>query len=56
MTLKYVPDYPTVTIVETHAGRVMTLEQLKAQGLLAPPELSMNEVCSGFRRLSQMCE
>lgn len=35
---KYVPDYPTVAIVETHPGRVMTPEQLAALGLLAPPE------------------
>jgi len=35
---KYVPDYPTVTIVETHPGRIMTPEQLEARGLLAPSE------------------
>ena len=35
---KYAPEYPTVTIVETHPGRVMTPEQLEALGLLAPSE------------------
>src|SRR5262249_2327357 len=35
---KYSPDFPTVTIVETHPGRVMTPEQLETLGLLAPPE------------------
>jgi hypothetical protein len=35
---KYVPDYPTVTITETHPGRVVTPEQLQALGLLAPAE------------------
>ena len=33
--LKYAPNYPTVTIVETHPGRVMTPEQLEAMGLLS---------------------
>ena len=37
--LKYAPNYPTVSVVETHPGRVMTPEQLGAQGLLsAKPE------------------
>jgi hypothetical protein len=35
---KYAPEFPTVRIVETHLGRVMTPEQLEALGLLAPPE------------------
>jgi hypothetical protein len=35
---KYAPAFPTVSIVETHSGRVMTPEQLEALGLLAPPE------------------
>lgn len=35
---KYVPDYPTVTIIETHPGRVVTPEQLEARGLLVPPQ------------------
>lgn len=35
---KYAPNFPTVAIVETHPGRVMTPEQLEGQGLLAPPE------------------
>ena len=29
---KYAPAFPTVTIVETHPGRVMTPEQLEATG------------------------
>jgi hypothetical protein len=36
---KYAPEFPTVNIVETHPGRVMTPEQLDALGLLAPAEL-----------------
>jgi len=35
---KYTPEFPTVSIVETHPGRVMTPQQLEALGLLAPPE------------------
>jgi len=35
---KYAPEFPTVTIVETHPGHVVTPEQLEAMGLLAPPE------------------
>jgi hypothetical protein len=35
---KYAPEFPTVRIVESHSGRVMTPEQLEALGLLAPPE------------------
>ncbi len=35
---KYAPDFPTVTIVETHPGRVMTPGQLEAMSLLAPAE------------------
>jgi RepB DNA-primase from phage plasmid len=36
--VKYAPRFPTVTIEETHPGRVMTLEQLQSMGLLAEPE------------------
>ena len=36
--VKYGPDFPTVTIVEAHPGRVMTPEQLEALGLVAEPE------------------
>jgi len=36
---KYAPEFPTVTIVETHPGRVVTPEQLEGLGLLAPPEV-----------------
>jgi hypothetical protein len=35
---KYAPEFPTVTIVETHPGRVMTPEQLEVLGLFAPTE------------------
>ena len=35
---KYAPEFPKVTIVETHPGRVMTPAQLEELGLLAPPE------------------
>jgi hypothetical protein len=35
---KYAPHFPTVTILETHPGRVMTPEQLEALGLVALPE------------------
>lgn len=36
--LKFSPDYPVVTILETHPGRVMTPQQLDALGLVAPSE------------------
>jgi len=36
--VKYAPAFPTVSIVETHPGRVMTPAQLEALGLLASPE------------------
>ena len=32
------PDFPTVTILETHPGRVMTTQQLDDLGLVAAPE------------------
>ena len=35
---KYAPEFPTVSIVETHPGRVMTADQLQSLGLLATPE------------------
>jgi hypothetical protein len=35
---QYAPNFPTVTILEAHSGRVMTQEQLEALGLVAPPE------------------
>lgn len=34
--LKYQPDFPTITILETHPGRVMTIAQLEAMGLVTP--------------------
>jgi RepB DNA-primase from phage plasmid len=36
--VKYGPDFPTVTILEAHPGRVMTPEQLEALGLVVAPE------------------
>jgi hypothetical protein len=35
---KYAPEFPTVSIVETHPGRLMTPDQLESLGLLVPPE------------------
>jgi|ERR1700677_1291861 hypothetical protein len=35
---KYNPDFPTVTILETHPGRIMTAAQLEEIGLVAAPE------------------
>ena len=35
---KYLPDVPTVTILESHPGHVLTPAQLEAMGLLGPPE------------------
>jgi len=35
---KYAPHFPTVTILETHPGHIMTVQQLEALGLVAPPE------------------
>jgi hypothetical protein len=50
--VKYAPAFLTVTIVETHPGRVMTCEQLEALGLLAPPEPVKAEGLK-FTRLSR---
>ena len=36
--VKYSPDFPTVTILETHPGRIMTAAQLEEMGLAAAPE------------------
>ena len=36
--VKYAPKFPTVTIEETHPGRVVTPEQLLSMGLLAKPK------------------
>jgi RepB DNA-primase from phage plasmid len=35
---KYNPNFPTVTILETHPGRIMTAAQLEEIGLVAAPE------------------
>jgi hypothetical protein len=34
----YAPNYPRVSIVEAHPGRICTVEELERMGLLAPPE------------------
>ena len=49
---KYAPHFPTVTILETHHGRVMTPEQLEALGLVAAPE-PVKETMLTFPRRSQ---
>lgn len=36
--LKYYPDFPRVAIAEAAPGRTVSAEQLKALGLVAPPE------------------
>jgi len=35
---KYHPNFPVVTILETHPGRTVTPEQLEGMGLVAAPE------------------
>ena len=35
---KYVPDCPTVQILEAHPGRIVTGEQLESMGIVAPAE------------------
>jgi RepB DNA-primase from phage plasmid len=47
--LKYAPSFPTVTIVETHPGRVLTPEHLEELGLLAKSE-PMNATALKFTR------
>jgi len=49
---KYAPHFPTVTILETHPGRVMTVHQLEALGLVAPPE-PVKATTLAFARRSQ---
>jgi hypothetical protein len=49
---KYAPQFPTVTILETHPGRVMTPRQLDAIGLVAPPE-PVEATTLAFPRRSQ---
>jgi hypothetical protein len=50
--VKYNPNFPVVTILETHQGRVMTAEQLEAFGLLAPAE-PVNVATLEFSRREQ---
>jgi RepB DNA-primase from phage plasmid len=47
---KYAPNFPTVTILETHPGRVRTPEQLEVLGLVAPPEPVKAETLAFTRR------
>lgn len=49
---KCAPAFPTVTIVETHPRRVVTPEQLKELGLLAPPE-PVKETALKFTRRAE---
>ena len=49
---KYAPSFPTVSIVETHPGRVMTAQQLEALGLVAPAE-QVKATTLAFPRRSQ---
>jgi RepB DNA-primase from phage plasmid len=46
--VKYAPDYPVVTILETHPGRIMSPEQLEALGLVARRE-PMKTTVQAFR-------
>ena len=46
--VKYAPDYPVVTILETHPGRIMSPEQLESLGLVAPRE-PMKTTVQAFR-------
>lgn len=48
--LKYAPAFPTVNIVETHPGRIMTPDQLESLGLLAKPEPVMATALKFTRR------
>ena len=50
--VKYAPAFPTVSIVETHPGRVMTPDQLESLGLLAPPE-PVKETALKFTRRAE---
>jgi len=50
--VKYSPAFPTVSIVETHPGRIMTPKQLEALGLLAPPE-PVKETALKFTRRAE---
>lgn len=49
---KYAPSFPTVTILETHPGRVMASAQLESLGLVAPPE-PVKATTLTFQRRSQ---
>jgi hypothetical protein len=51
--LKYAPAFPTVSIVETHPGRVMTPEQLESLSLLARPEPVKETALKFTRRAEQ---
>lgn len=46
---KYEPDFPAVSIVETHPGRIVTTEQLEQAGLVAAVEPVKEAPASPFR-------
>ena len=50
--VKYAPEFPAVTILEAHPGRVMTPQQLEALGLVAPAE-PMKATTLAFARRQQ---
>lgn len=49
---KYAPHFPTVTILETHPGRVMTAQELESLALVAAPE-PVKATTLAFPRRSQ---
>src|SRR5580700_700114 len=50
---KYLPNPPTVTILEAHPGRIMTPAQLEELNLLAAPEQNSSVVSLSPRRVSR---
>ena len=51
--VKYLPNPPTVRILEAHPGRIMTASQLDALGLLAAPEPVQSSVIDFLARSAQ---
>jgi RepB DNA-primase from phage plasmid len=45
---RYLPNPPTVRILEAHPGRIMTPQQLECLGLLAPPEPALSPTVVDF--------
>lgn len=54
--VKYGPNFPTVTLVETHPGRILTREQLEGLGLLAAPDPVSEKTVSFTPRIHQTHE